>query len=54
MTVFTETGEGEKMEEKKEYVAPEMKVVDMRYQQVALLYGSDCDENSDPGCGEMG
>ncbi len=41
------------MEEKKEYVAPEMKVVDMRYQQVALLYGSDCDENSGPECGEL-
>lgn len=44
------------MEEKKEYIAPEMKVVDMEYTQMLCDsgYGSDCDGNSEPGCGEMG
>ena len=53
MAVFTETGEGEKMEEKKEYVAPEMKVVDMEYTQ--MLCGScECPDENPCTCGEIG
>ena len=41
------------MEEKKEYIAPEMNVVDMEYTQMLCGsgYGSDCEDNTDPNCG---